>query len=73
MNNAPNRARRLAFVISGAVDAILGSILLLLGFGWLPVDVRDYGFQPWHAMLVGGLLFFTGMWFVVHNLSRLEE
>lgn len=71
--DSPNKTRRLVFVLSGAVDAILGSILLLLGLGWLPVDARDYGFQPWHAMLVGGLLFFTGTWFVAYNLSRLEE
>jgi hypothetical protein len=44
-----------------------------LGLGWLPVDVRDYGFQPWHAILVGAILFFTGMWFVAHNLSRMKE
>ena len=72
-NNPRNKARRLAFVLSGTLDAIIGGVLLLFGFGWLPLDVREYGFQPWHAILVGAILFFTGMWFVAHNLSRLEE
>lgn len=73
MNNPPNKARRLAFVLSGTLDAFIGGVLLLLGFGWLPVDVRNYGVQPWHAILVGAILFITGLWFVAYNLSRLEE
>ena len=73
MNQPPNRARRLAFVISGATDALLGGILLLLGFGFLPVDVMEYGFQNWHAILLGGILFLTGIWFVAYNVSRWDE
>jgi hypothetical protein len=72
-NNSPNRARRIAFILSGATDALLGGILLLIGFGFLPVDVTAYGFQTWHALVLGGILFATGMWFVAYNVSRLEE
>ena len=73
MNLPPGKMRRLAFLLSGATDALLGGILLLISFGFLPVDVTDYGFQNWHAMLVGGVLFVTGMGFVVYNASRWEE
>ena len=73
MNLPPNKTRRLVFIISGATDALLGGILLLMGFGFLPVDVTDYGFQNWHAILVGGILFATGMGFVIYNASRWEE
>ncbi|HEX6035727.1 MAG TPA: hypothetical protein VFY83_14900 [Anaerolineales bacterium] len=73
MNNSPNRTRRLAFVLSGATDALIGGILLLIGFGLLPVDVTDYGLQNWHVILLGGILFVTGMGFVVYNLSRWDE
>ena len=73
MNSSPNRTKRLALVISGAIDALLGGILLLLGFDFLPVDVTDYGFQNWHVVLLGGILFITGMIFVVYNLSRWDE
>lgn len=72
MNN-PNRTRRIVFILSGAMDALLGGILLMIGFGFLPVDVTAYGFQPWHAILLGGVLFVAGMWFVAYNASRLEE
>ena len=73
MNSSPNRAKRLALVISGATDALLGGILLLLGFGFLPVDVTDYGFQSWHAILLGAILLITGTIFVAYNVSRLDE
>jgi ABC-type branched-subunit amino acid transport system permease subunit len=73
MNQSPNRTRRLALVISGATDALIGGILLLSGFGFLPVDVADYGFQSWHAILLGGVLFVIGMGFVAYNVSRWDE
>ena len=73
MNNPPNKSKRIALTISGATDALIGGILLLFGFGFLPIDVTDYGFQNWHAILLGAILFVTGMAFVVYNLSRWEE
>jgi hypothetical protein len=73
MNLPPGKTRRLIFIISGATDALLGGILLLIGFGFLPIDVTDYGVQNWHALLVGGILFATGMGFVAYNASRWEE
>ena len=73
MNGTPNKTKRIAFVISGATDALIGGILLLIGLGLLPVDVADYGFQNWHAILLGVILFVTGMGFVVYNLSRWDE
>ena len=73
MNTPPNKARHLAFILSGTIDALLGGVLLLIGFGWLPIDVRNYGFESWHAVLIGAILFFIGIWFVIRNLSRWEE
>jgi ABC-type branched-subunit amino acid transport system permease subunit len=74
MNNMPpNKTRRLVFIISGATDALIGAVLLLMGFGMLPLEVTDYGFENWHAMLLGGTLFIIGIWVVAYNLSRLEE
>ena len=73
MKQSPAKARRLVFLLSGATDTLIGSILLLLGFGMLPLDVTEYGFQNWHAVLLGAILFITGAWFVIYNLSRWEE
>jgi hypothetical protein len=69
----PQKARRIAFIISGIIDAILGGILLLIGFGFLPFDVTEYGMQSWHVNLLGGVLFLLGVVTFAYNLSRLEE
>jgi hypothetical protein len=68
-----NRNKRLVFMISGITDALLGAFLLLIGFGLLPIEVTQYGFENWHAILLGGVLFILGIGFVAYNLSRLEE
>ena len=74
MNNNPsNRNKRLAFTISGITDALIGAFLLLIGFGLLPIEVTKYGFENWHAILLGGVMFALGAGTVVYNLSRLEE
>ena len=73
MSPSPNKAKRIAFVLSGSTDALIGGLLLLIGFGFLPIDVGDYGFQNWHAILLGVILFVTGAGFVAYNLSRWDE
>jgi len=73
MNSPSNRNKRLAFMISGITDALIGAVLLLIGFGLLPVEVTKYGFENWHANLLGAVLFILGTGTFAYNLSRLEE
>lgn len=73
MNNPPNRTRRIAFMISGAIDALIGAVLLLIGFGLLPIDVTNYGLANWHVILLGAVMFILGAGTFAYNLSRLEE
>ncbi len=60
-------------MISGAIDALIGCILLLMGLHWLPIDITRYGFENWQAFLVGGLFFLVGIGVLAYNLSRSEE
>lgn len=73
MSQPPNRTRRIAFMLSGAIDALIGAVLLLMGFGLLPIDVTDYGFAKWHVSLLGAIMFILGAGTFAYNLSRLEE
>ena len=73
MDNPPNRTRRIAFMLSGGIDALIGGILLLIGFGFLPVDVTQYGVQNWHVNLLGGVMFLLGAVTFAYNFSRLDE
>jgi hypothetical protein len=73
MNQPPNRARRIAFLLSGGIDALIGAVLLLIGFGFLPVDVTHYGVQTWQVNLLGGVMFVLGAGTFAYNVSRLDE
>ena len=72
-NNSPNRARRIAFMLSGALDALIGAVLLMIGVGLIPLDVTQYGVQNWHVNLLGGAMFLLGAATFAYNLSRLDE
>ena len=73
MNEPPNRARRIVYMLSGAVDALIGGILLLIGFGFWPLDVTQYGVENWHVNLLGGVMFLLGAGTFAYNFSRLDE
>jgi membrane-bound ClpP family serine protease len=73
MNNPSNRNKRLAFMLSGITDAVIGAILLLMGFGFLPVELTKYGLENWHVNLLGALMFIIGVGTFAYNLSRWQE
>jgi len=75
MNGSPNtkRTRRYVLIISGATDALLGAAISLAGLGFFPIDIPGFGLPSWVIMLVGGLIFASGIWMVAYNYSRLDE
>ena len=73
MNDPSQRNKRLAFMISGITDAVIGAILLMIGFGLLPVDITKYGFENWHVNLLGAVMFILGVGTFAYHLSRLQE
>lgn len=73
MSQPPNKVRRLAFLVSGVIDALIGAALLLIGFGILPVDLAEYGLAPIHINVIGGVMFLVGVFTFAYNLSRYEE
>lgn len=72
-NNPLKKQTRIALIISGGIDALLGSFLLLIGLQLVPINIIEMGFENWHALAMGVLLFIVGVGVVVYNLSRLEE
>jgi branched-subunit amino acid ABC-type transport system permease component len=72
-DNLPNRNKRIVFILSGATDALIGAVILLIGFELLPVDIADYGLPSWLAILVGAIMFIMGAWMAAYNYSRLDE
>jgi hypothetical protein len=72
-DNIPNRNKRFVFILSGATDALIGAVILLIGFGLLPVDLADYSLPSWLVVLVGAFMFIMGAWVAAYNYSRLDE
>ena len=73
MNDPSNRNKRLAFMISGITDALIGAVLLLIGFGLLPVDITKYGLENWQVNSPGAVVFILGVGTFAYTLSRLQE
>ncbi|MGZ9226815.1 MAG: hypothetical protein ACXW4M_14790 [Anaerolineales bacterium] len=71
--NPSQRNKRLVFMISGITDILIGAVILLIGFGLLPIDITDYGIPRWPVVLVGALMFIMGAWMAAYHYSRLDE
>jgi len=70
MNPQPNK--RLLLIIVSAIDAALSGIVLLIYFGFLPVDISSWGVPRWVIGLVGGLWFVSALIVLVYQLTKTE-
>jgi hypothetical protein len=70
MNSRPNK--RLLLIIVSAVDAALSGIVLLIYFGFLPIDISSWGVPRWVIGLVGGLWFVSALIVLVYQLTKTE-
>ena len=71
MNSQPNK--RLLLIIVSAVDAALSGVVLLIYFGFLPVDISGLGVPRWVVGLVGGLWFVSALIVLVYQLTKTEH
>ena len=62
-------AKRTVFMISGAIDALLGAIGLLIYFGVLPIDL---GISRTIIGILGGILFFSGVTVMAYFFTKTE-
>lgn len=63
-------SKRVIFMISGAMDSILGAVALLIYFDVLLLDLD---IPRWILGLVGALLFFSGIMVFAYFLSKPEN
>jgi len=73
VENNPQKTKRMILIVSGAMDALLGAVILIVGLGFFPVDIAEYGIPQWIVLAIGGFMFIMGAWIVVHNYSRMDE
>jgi len=70
MNSQPNK--RLLLIIVSAVDALLSGVVLLIYFGFLPIDLSVLGVQHWVVGLIGGIWFLSALGVLVYQLTRTD-
>ena len=70
MNNPQNK-RKLIVLVS-AVDAVLSGIVLLIYFGFLPIDVSGLGIPRWVIGLIGGIWFAGALAVLVYQLTKTD-
>ena len=71
MNPQPNK--RMLLIIVSAVDAALSGVVLLIYFGFLPIDISSWGVPRWVIGLVGGLWFLSALIVLVYQLTKTES
>lgn len=71
MNSQPNK-RNLLILVS-AIDAVLGGIVLLIYFGFFPVDISSWGLPRWVIGTVGGVWFLSAIGVLAYQLTRMDQ
>ena len=67
--NDPQTKRKLLILVS-AIDTILSGIVLLIYFGFLPVDISGWDIPRWVIGLIGGIWFVGALAVLVYQLTK---
>ena len=59
-------------IIVSAVDMVLSGIVLLIYFGFLPIDLSGLSVPRWVVGLVGGLWFVSALGVLVYQLTKTD-
>ena len=70
MNEQSNK--RTVLIIASALDALISGVVLLLYFGFLPIDISSWGIPRWVLGLVGGLWFVSALTVLIYQLTKTE-
>ena len=68
----PQLNKRMLLIIVSAADVILSGIVLLIYFGFLPIDISSWGIPRWVIGLVGGIWFAGAIAVLVYQLTKTE-
>jgi hypothetical protein len=70
MKNSENR-RRILILVS-AIDAVLAGIVLLIYFGFLPIDISGLGIPRGVIGVIGGVWFAGALAVLVYQLTKTD-
>jgi len=69
--NGPQSRRKFIILVS-AVDMVISGVILLIYFGFLPIDISSLGIQRWAVGLIGGLWFIASLAILTYQLTRTD-
>ncbi len=70
MNPQPNK--RMLLIITSAIDVVLSVIVLLIYFGFLPIDISGLGIPRGVIGVVGGVWFAGALAVLVYQWTRTD-
>jgi hypothetical protein len=65
--------KRNLLILVSAIDAVLGGIVLLIYFGFFPVDISSWGLPRWVIGAVGGVWFLSAIGVLAYQLTRIDQ
>lgn len=68
MDSQPGK--RSMLIIVSAIDAVLGGIVLLIYFGFFPVDISSWGIPRWVVGILGGVWFLSAIAVLLYQLTK---
>jgi hypothetical protein len=70
MNTNDPQTRRKILILVSAIDSVLAGIVLLIYFGFLPIDISGWGIPRWIIGLIGGVWFLGALGVLVYQLTK---
>jgi len=68
MDSQPNK--RTILIVVSAIDSVLGGVVLLIYFGFLPIDISGMGVPRWVVGLVGGVWFLSAIAILLYQMTK---
>lgn len=66
------QTKRKIFIIASAFDLVISGIVLLIYFGFLPIDISSLGIPRWVIGLGGGIWFFSALAILAYQLTKTD-
>jgi hypothetical protein len=67
-----NSNTRKILILVSAMDVFISGIVLLIYFGFLPIDISGWGIPRWVIGLVGGVWFIGALGVFVYFLTKTD-
>ena len=72
MNLNDSQTKRKIFILVSAIDTLVSGIVLMIYFGFLPINISGWGIPRWIIGLIGGIWFLGALAVLVYQLTRTD-